>query len=73
MQFSRVSLWIALAASGGTAQQTQNICITFIPRRPNVEDVGPTLYKYYTTVLCLLGGLLLFTTSSVIKVVLYNT
>ena len=26
-------------------QQTQNICITFIQRRPNVFDVGPTLYK----------------------------
>ena len=25
------------------AQQTQNICITFIQRRP--FDVGPTLYK----------------------------
>ena len=24
-------------------QQTQNICITFIQRRPNVFDVGPTL------------------------------
>ena len=30
------------------SQQTQNICITFIQRRPNVFDVGPTLYKYYT-------------------------
>ena len=28
-----------------SAQQTQNICITFIQRRPNVFDVGPTLYK----------------------------
>ena len=36
-------------------QQTQNICITFVQRRPNVFDVGPTLYKYYTNVLCLLG------------------
>ena len=27
------------------AQQTQHICITFIQRRPNVFDVGPTLYK----------------------------
>ena len=35
-------------------QQTQNICITFIQRRPNVFDVGPTLYKCYTNVLCLL-------------------
>ena len=37
-------------------QQTQNICITFVQRRPNVFDVGPTLYKCYTNVLCLLGG-----------------
>ena len=36
-------------------QQTQNICITFVQRRPNVLDVGPTLYKCYTDVLCLLG------------------
>ena len=36
-------------------QQTQNICITFVQRRPNVFNVGPTLYKYYTNVLCLLG------------------
>ena len=37
-------------------QQTQNICIPFIQRRPNVVDVGPTLYKCYTNVLCLLGS-----------------
>ena len=36
-------------------QQTQNICITFVGRRPNDFDVGPTLWKYYTNVLCLLG------------------
>ena len=29
------------------SQQTQTICITFIQRRPNVFDVGPTLYKCY--------------------------
>ena len=33
----------------------QIICITFIQRRPNVFDAGPTLYKCYTNVLCLLG------------------
>ena len=27
------------------AQQTQDICITFIQRQPNVFDVGPTLHK----------------------------
>ena len=36
-------------------QQTQNIYITFIQCWTNVEDVGPTLYKYYTNVVCLLG------------------
>ena len=39
----------------GATQQTHIICITFIQRRPNVFDVGPTLYKCYTNVLCLLG------------------
>ena len=38
-----------------TTQQTQNICITFVQRRPNVFDAGPTLYKCYKNVLCLLG------------------
>ena len=37
------------------AQQTQNICITFVQCWTNVEDVGPTLYKCYTNVLSLLG------------------
>ena len=36
-------------------QRTQNNCITFIQCWSNVEDVGPTLYKCYTNVLCLLG------------------
>ena len=31
-----------------------NICITFVQCRPNVGDVGPTLYKCYTNGLCLL-------------------
>ena len=39
------------------SQLTQNICITFVQRRPNVFDVGPTLYKCYTKVLCLPGCL----------------
>ena len=29
--------------------------ITFVQRQPNVFDVGPTLYKCYKNVLCLLG------------------
>ena len=33
----------------------QTICITFIQCWTNVFDVGPTLYKCYTNVLCLLG------------------
>ena len=33
----------------------QNIYITFIQRRPNIFDVVPTLYKWHTNVLCLLG------------------
>ena len=43
-------------ASPGNTQQTQNICITFIQRRPNVFDVGPTWYKCYANVLCLPGN-----------------
>ena len=34
--------------------QTQNLSITFIQPRPNVFDVGPTLHKCYTNVVCLL-------------------
>ena len=34
------------------SQQIQNICIPFKQRRTNVFDVGPTLYKCYTDVLC---------------------
>ena len=37
------------------SQQTKNICITFVQRRPNIFGVGPTLLKCYTNVLCLLG------------------
>ena len=39
------------------SQQRQNICITFVQCWTNVEDVGPTLYKCYTNILCLLGCL----------------
>ena len=47
----------AKISTEGATQQTQNICITFVQRRPNVFDVGPTLYECYTNVLCLLGNL----------------
>ena len=40
----------------GDAQETENICITFVQRRANVEDVGSTLYKCYINVLYLLGS-----------------
>ena len=38
------------------SQLAHNICITFIQRWTNVFDVGPTLYKCYTNVSCLLGS-----------------
>ena len=41
------------------AQLAQNIFITFVQRRPNVFDVGPTLCKCYKNVLCLLGYLVI--------------
>ena len=36
-----------------TSQHTQTICITFVQHCPNVFDIGSTLYKCYTNVLCL--------------------
>ena len=47
---------IVLAGLCNVTQQTQNIYVTFVQRRPNVFDVGQTLYKCYTNVLCLLGS-----------------
>ena len=38
----------------GATQQTQNICITFVQCWTNVEDIGTTLFKCYTSDLCLL-------------------
>ena len=35
-------------AGYSASQQTQTICITFQQRRPNVFEVGPTLYRCYT-------------------------
>ena len=34
--------------------QTKNNCIAFVQCWTNVEDVGPTLYKWYTNLSCLL-------------------
>ena len=45
------------STDGSGTQQTQNICIPVVQRRPSVGDVGPTLYKCYTNILCLLGML----------------
>ena len=36
------------------------ICITFIQRRPNVFDVGPALYKYYTKKCVVFPGIVEF-------------
>ena len=47
--------WPCIKYQWVTSQQTQNICVTFVQRRTNVFDVGATLYKCYTNVLCLLG------------------
>ena len=44
-----------IIVTGALSQQTCSLCITFIQCWTNVEDVGPTLYKCYTNVLCLLG------------------
>ena len=41
---------IGLLAREINSRQTRNNCITFVQRRPNVFDVGPTLYKCYTNV-----------------------
>ena len=37
------------------AQQTQDICITFIQCRPNVFEVGPTLHEVIQMFLCFLS------------------
>ena len=61
--FSLVGFLIFVPAAGHS--RAQNIyhrrpikhkkCITVVQRLPNVFVVGPTLYKCYTNVLCLLG------------------
>ena len=44
-----------VCVAGDHLPPSKHICITFILCWTNVEDVGPTLYKCYTNVLCLLG------------------
>ena len=53
-------LWTECGSSGSLDIQVftgkhKIICITFVQCWTNVEDVGPTLYKCYTNVLCMLG------------------
>ena len=48
------SPWSSQVCVTRPSQQTQNICITYVRCWTNGEDVGPTLYKCYTNVLCLL-------------------
>ena len=38
------------------SQQTYNICITFVQRQTNVEDVGSTLYLLYKCVMFAVVG-----------------
>ena len=45
---------IGFVHQGNFLQTAGYPSITFIQRRPNVFDVGPTLYKCYQNVLCLL-------------------
>ena len=52
-------------------QQTLNICITFVQRRPNVFDVGPTWYKCYRHIRCLLGRPILSNFKRVIKLPMF--
>ena len=55
MQISAVYAGVQSQKAVPAFQQTKNICITFVQCWTNVEDVGPTLYKCYANVLCLLG------------------
>ena len=48
------TFWLSLSWFNIGCQANTNICIIFAQRRPNVFDVGPTLCKSYTNVLCLL-------------------
>ena len=50
----KTSTVIIVVISSERVNSTQNICATFIQCWSNVEDVGPTLYKCCTNVLCLL-------------------
>ena len=53
-QSTRLPVVLRHAAWDIASHQALNICKTLIQRRPNVFDVGPTLYQCYANVLCLL-------------------
>ena len=56
-----IQLGLSLQYTLPLTQQTRDVqpmlvyCIIFIQCWPSVFDAGPTLYKYYTNVLCLLS------------------
>ena len=54
-------------------QVLASICITFVQRRPNVFDDGPTLYKCYTNVSCLLNTPYIYTQPVTTPILLCNT
>ena len=59
LKITQLLLFVFARIIGLISQQTQNICIAFVQRRPNVEDVGPTLYKmlYKFSVLAMFAGI----------------
>ena len=50
-----LTLVALLSFTAGMLPVNTKHCMTFVQCWTNVEDVGPTLYKCYTNVLCLLG------------------
>ena len=61
MQMTHEGLNNLMQSLKGRFQPTQNIWIMFVQRWTSVEDVGPTLYKCYVNVLCLLHGCIYYT------------
>ena len=54
LQQANTIFFLRVTIPADPTRETKKTCITFIQCRPNVYDVGPTLYKCYTNVLCLL-------------------
>ena len=46
---------LSMKFAWNSTHQTRNICIPFVQRWTNVDDVGTTIYDSYKIVLCLLG------------------